>query len=465
MPGASAMRENYLVKEFIRVEALDRAAVCKAIAITIMSDGWTDAQGRSIVATIAVTERGEVFIIDIRDCSATSHTGEFMADVFAEAIQRVGATRVLAICTDGASNMCKGRALLTQRPGFKHIIDLRCQMHGFALLLASAFAEPNPKKPRLGWWEAIGKQIMWIAQHIINFFNASHIPRELLRVKAKALGCPITVLKTSNKTRFTSCVDAIDSVVLLEVPMQTVYEGNKSLFKKKPVIMAVLGNRGHFFWRRAPALLRVLRPLTQVIGAVQAETCTPADITRYWLHLCRHMVPQLTTAKEELGGSFIGYLSDQFLKRMEELNLPIFRLALFLNPHRKAAAGGAGNIMRNYGFKSQAATMRLYAQLHAYRFDTGIFATSMVVGPNMGSRESQVAWWEGIARLEGGDVIAKLAIILLRVVPQSAACERLFSSLQWQQSKRRNRMAVATLSAVAGIRSHHQRQGAPKLAK
>ncbi|CAN0346568.1 unnamed protein product, partial [Phaeothamnion confervicola] len=100
-------------------------------------------------------------------------------------------------------------------------------------------------------------------------------------------------------------------------------------------------------------------------------------------------------------------------------------------------------------------------QLVSYRSGTGIFQ-SAVVGSSLVSRDSKLAWWaEAAAAAAGGDLIATLAITLLRVVPHAAAPERLFSVLKWIQSDRRNRMSVQALSAIATIRCHLQRQGEP----
>ncbi|CAN0256161.1 unnamed protein product, partial [Phaeothamnion confervicola] len=241
--GASTMRGDYLFKEMARVQVLDRGALERAIAVTIVSNGWTDRQGRSIIAVLAVTEQREVHVLSITDYSDSSHTGEFMAGIFTKAVRHIGPRKVAAICTDGASNMRKGRDLFVQQEEHKHILDVRCQLHGFNLLFGSVFAAPNPEKPELGVWEPQGKDVMHMGQHIITFFNASHIPCEKLRQAATSFGYSTTALATSNKTRFTSNFTALDSVIKLEAPLQLVYTNNPQFFSKKPLIAAVLQDR------------------------------------------------------------------------------------------------------------------------------------------------------------------------------------------------------------------------------
>ncbi|CAN0136755.1 unnamed protein product, partial [Phaeothamnion confervicola] len=73
------------------------------------------------------------------------------------------------------------------------------------------------------------------------------------------------------------------------------------------------------------------------------------------------------------------------------------------------------------------------------------------------------AWWIQVGQCPGGDIISKLAIVLLDVVPHAAAPERTFSLLGWLQSERRNRMDVATVGALAAIKMHHVQGEAPRL--
>ncbi|CAN0353657.1 unnamed protein product, partial [Phaeothamnion confervicola] len=99
-----------------------------------MVDGWTDAQGKSVVAVLAVTAERKTYLLELLDCSADSHTAAFNTDLFSKMIDKVGVKKVAAICTDGASAMTKGRSDLVKIPKYRHIIDLRCQMHGFNLV-------------------------------------------------------------------------------------------------------------------------------------------------------------------------------------------------------------------------------------------------------------------------------------------------------------------------------------------
>ncbi|CAN0021770.1 unnamed protein product [Phaeothamnion confervicola] len=152
------------------------AALAAWESVTVMLDGWTDRQGKSVVAVLAVTAQRNTHFLDVLDCSADS----------------------------GAAAMTKGRRDLVAQPKYRHILDLRCQMHAFNLLYGSFFGHSVPKT------------IMRTAQQIVMFERASHKVGELVRQKAKEMGKKVTALKTSNKTRFTSGEASLSSIAELE---------------------------------------------------------------------------------------------------------------------------------------------------------------------------------------------------------------------------------------------------------
>ena len=68
--------------EYGRCVAQARLTLEEARYVTLMSDGWTDRNGRSIIANVAVTEDRKPVLLGVEDCSASEHTGEYMAGKF-----------------------------------------------------------------------------------------------------------------------------------------------------------------------------------------------------------------------------------------------------------------------------------------------------------------------------------------------------------------------------------------------
>ena len=56
------------------------------------------------------------------------------------------------------------------------------------------------------------------------------------------------------------------------------------------------------------------------------------------------------------------------------------------------------------------------------------------------------------------DYLQQIALRLLSTTPHSVIFERLFSSLDWQLSKRRNRLNTITLKRIAKIHTYHSSQ-------
>jgi hypothetical protein len=54
-----------------------------------------------------------------------------------------------------------------------------------------------------------------------------------------------------------------------------------------------------------------------------------------------------------------------------------------------------------------------------------------------------------------GDCLQKIALRLLSITPHSVMPERLFSILDWQHSKRRNRLSAFTLESIAKIHTYY----------
>ena len=251
--------------------------------------------------------------------------------LLAKAANDIGQSRVAAVCTDSAANMMKGRRLFTEERAYKHILDLRCQLHGFNLLFAGFFVDAGPRREG----HPQGKRTIKQAQAIVTFFGASHIPADLLRAKAALHGKRRQALVTSNQTRMVSNYLMLVSVLELEVELQAVHKENPKLFAKKEELQKILSDRHHGFWHDATALVKLLEPLSVVMRRVQSDDCTLADITRHWLYLAKELVPRLQ--ESSLDPAFIEYIAHMYVRRVKELHLPLHRLALFLDPTHQLA--------------------------------------------------------------------------------------------------------------------------------
>ncbi|CAN0140889.1 unnamed protein product, partial [Phaeothamnion confervicola] len=217
--GSGQMRGEYLNREFAAVYNVQMREIKEADNCTFTFDGWSSIWKESIQAgnLIAPGPPRKTYTVSIHEMSTERHSGEAMAEYFIAEIEKVGTKRVAALCTNGASAMNTARRIVTERQGFKHIIEMRCMIHGFALILGSTLGH------------AFAKELVALAQCIVTFFNASSLGHGFLFAAARAAGVS-TGLTTSNTTRFTSVHIMLVSVFENRVPLQIVWKEHPELF-------------------------------------------------------------------------------------------------------------------------------------------------------------------------------------------------------------------------------------------
>ncbi len=70
--------------------------------------------------------------------------------------------------------------------------------------------------------------------------------------------------------------------------------------------------------------------------------------------------------------------------------------------------------------------------------------------------DTPTSWWCMIRDNTYGSCLQQIALRLLSITPHSVMPERLFSILNWQHSKRRNRSSPFTLEAIAKIHTFYK---------
>jgi hypothetical protein len=103
---------------------------------TVMSDGWTDGKGRSILNFLVNCPRGTMFIKSI-DASAYVKDAQLLCELLDNFIQEIGPQYVVQVITDNAANYVVAGKLLMERyqslywtPCAAHCIDLMLEDMG-----------------------------------------------------------------------------------------------------------------------------------------------------------------------------------------------------------------------------------------------------------------------------------------------------------------------------------------------
>eukprot|EP00877_Chromochloris_zofingiensis_P008252 jgi/Chrzof1/3680/Cz13g04240.t1 len=269
--GSYTLRNTVLVEEYAKAKADLHQKLKHEYNITFTLDGWTDANNRSVYAVGLVLQDGNCYLWDVQDFSMDIHHAEFIAEYIKKEMTKIGADKIGALVTDNPAVTQKARRLVVASPGFTHIVELRCMMHAFSLVMGSLLGHP---------WAC---KVVTDAQKVVTYFRASHRPLALLKQAATSMGINST-LETSNTTRFTSVYNCLESVRRHEQPFHHVVQQHGQDISQDAVKL-ILSDR--YFWLKVEALCKLLKPYAEVIYGIQGNRSSMATITLCWLYLAR----------------------------------------------------------------------------------------------------------------------------------------------------------------------------------
>ncbi|KAJ7950877.1 DUF659 domain-containing protein [Quillaja saponaria] len=114
-PGYNSLRCNLLVQEKAHIERLLKPlkGLWKEKGLSIVTDGWTDAQRRPLINFMAASEGAPIFLSAI-DGSKEYKDKHYIASLITNVIKEVGPQKVVQVITDNAP-VCKAAAKNTER--------------------------------------------------------------------------------------------------------------------------------------------------------------------------------------------------------------------------------------------------------------------------------------------------------------------------------------------------------------
>jgi hypothetical protein len=136
-PGYKAPTYEELRGPILQNEKLDCASRLEELkgsweitGCTVMSDGWTDQKGRTLLNFLVNCPKGTMFVKSV-DASAHVKDASLLCDLLDEFIREVGPQHVVQVITDNAANYVVAGRMLMQRyptlfwtPCVAHCIDL-----------------------------------------------------------------------------------------------------------------------------------------------------------------------------------------------------------------------------------------------------------------------------------------------------------------------------------------------------
>ncbi|KAK8930493.1 hypothetical protein KSP39_PZI016120 [Platanthera zijinensis] len=141
-PGYNALRTTLLQKEKSNITRMLQPIkdTWPQKGISLVSDGWTDAQRRPLINFMAASEDGPVFLKAV-DASGEYKDRHYIAKLMIEVINEVGAENVIQVITDNAP-VCKAAGAIVEAR-FPHIFWTPCVVHTLNLALKNIDLEAH----------------------------------------------------------------------------------------------------------------------------------------------------------------------------------------------------------------------------------------------------------------------------------------------------------------------------------
>jgi len=144
----------------------------------------------------------------LEDLSGQHHTGEYIAGIINNVIQRIGKEKIAAIVSDNGSNVRKARELVTTQ--YQSIINVKCIAHCINLILHDIISH-----------QFTNRLVRW-ANILVKYFKTSHIGGHLLRTAMEKAKIEGGNLKTYVQTRWMTIYECTLSIVWMKSALEYV---------------------------------------------------------------------------------------------------------------------------------------------------------------------------------------------------------------------------------------------------
>jgi Protein of unknown function (DUF 659) len=173
--------------------------------LTLISDGWSNPRGESIINYLLATRNETIFLKSVAT-GKDRHTGEYIADGLVEVISEIGSENIIAVTTDNAGNMKSSWQGVQEQ--YPEILCLGCSSHMTNLLV-----EDIMKLPVL-------QDHFEIVKEINRYWKNSSVLIGLLQFTAKQSNQQIAAPQLPGNTRWQGKLDTLDSNISNKIYMQ-----------------------------------------------------------------------------------------------------------------------------------------------------------------------------------------------------------------------------------------------------
>jgi hypothetical protein len=338
---------------------------------TVMSDGWTDRKGRSLLNFLVHCPRGTMFIKSI-DASTHVKDATLLCELMDAFIQEIDMHNVVQIITDNAANYVAAGRLLMERhhslfwtPCVAHCIDLMLEDMGKTSFI---------------------KEVIDQARSVPKFIYNHTFVLSLMRRHTKN-----RELRRPAITRFATNFITLQSLLRCQFELKQMFvcdEWRDSTYSRREdgkAIARLVYNDS--FWEGVAEVCSVSEPLVKVLRLVDSDKPTMG-----------YLYEAMDRAKEAIRAYYVGKGSHGFCRQMllwdlidtrwiGMLHRPIHAATIFLNPAFSYKCNFAfdGEVMEGLHACLQrmvldvAIRLDINREIEMYRDGTGLFGYEDVV--------------------------------------------------------------------------------------
>eukprot|EP00256_Glycine_max_P068435 XP_025983030.1 uncharacterized protein LOC100803797 isoform X1 [Glycine max] len=296
--------------------------------VSIVSDGWSDPQRRSLINFMVVTESGPMFLKAI-DCSNEIKDKDFIAKHMREVIMEVGHSNVVQIVIDNAA-VCKAAGLIIEAE-FPSIYWTPCVVHTLNLALKNICAAKNTEKNNVAYEEC-----SWITQiaddaMFVKIFIMSHSMRlsifnslKLLSIAPTRFASTIVMLK-----RFKQLKKGLQEMVISD---QWSSYKEDDVAKAKFVKDTLLDDK---WWDKVDYILSFTSPIYDVLRRTDTKVSSLHLVYEMWdsmIEKVKNAIYQYERKEESEGSTFYEVVHSILIDRWTKSSTPLHCLAHSLNP-------------------------------------------------------------------------------------------------------------------------------------
>ncbi|XP_058755022.1 uncharacterized protein LOC131628172 [Vicia villosa] len=404
---------------------------------SIMSDGWTDTKGRTLINFLVNSPAGTMFVKSV-DASADMKTGQKLFQLLDSFVEEIGESNVVQLVTDNGSNyVLAGRHLQVSRP---KIFWTPCAAHCLDLMLEDIGKIPKVKK------------VIQKGMTLVGFIYNHSLVLNLMREKLES------ELVRSGVTRFATNFLTLHRLHILKAKIRTMFTSEEWLnlnaskeVKGKKAAAIVLQVS---FWEDIVYTLKAMGPLVKVLRLVDNEK-RPAMGSIYHAMLeAKEFIQRNFNNNENKYKDIIDIVDRRW---SIQLHHPLHAAGYYLNPKyfytNPMIENDATLLDGLYAcINKLSANAKVVDAIHGdlAKYKMGVDHFGLTEAVRQRDTISPAEWWKRYGAKTPD--LQLLAIKILSLTCSSSGCERNWSAFEHIHSKKRNRLEHQMLQDLVFIK-------------